>query len=139
MSARAEAFAAAAAAMAGVPFRLRGRDPVSGVDCVGLVAVALSQCGQRVCPPEGYALRMGDVGRWLSFAARNGFVAVDRQAAPQAGDLLLLQVSAVQPHLAIAMGSKGFVHAHAGLARVVVEAGTPSWPVAARWRLPAHD
>ena len=73
MSAR-EAFAAAAESLHGAPFRLHGRDAEKGVDCVGLVALALERCGRAVVAPEGYTLRALSVAPLLGFAARNGFV-----------------------------------------------------------------
>ena len=39
------AIAAAARALVGVPFRLQGRDPVLGLDCVGLVGAAMRAAG----------------------------------------------------------------------------------------------
>lgn len=129
------AFAAAAASLAGTPFRLRGRDIETGIDCVGLVALALQRCGRIPLTPEGYALRALSVAPLLSFAERNGFALVASDGSCRAGDLLLLRPSPIQAHLAISLGAEGFVHAHAGLGRVTVEAGRPPWPVAARWRL----
>lgn len=131
------AFAAAAEALCGVPFRLHGRDPATGLDCVGLVAVALERCGRRVVAPEGYALRALSVAPLLGFAARNGFARCKTSAPGEAGDLVLLRLSAIQAHLAIALDWDRFVHAHAGLGKVVVEhCPLPGAPIA-RWRLTA--
>lgn len=129
------ALAAACLALEGAPFRLHGRDPATGLDCVGLIAAALARCGRRVEAPEGYSLRALSLAPLLRFAARNGFGPVTEIEATAAGDLLLLRPSAIQAHLAVALGDGGFVHAHAGLGRVVREAGPTSCPVAARWRL----
>ena len=129
------AFAASAAALAGTPFRLHGRDPASGLDCVGLVAAALRGCGRRAVPPEGYPVRATRIAPLLRFAARNGFLAVAEGAAPRPGDLVLLRLSRIQVHLAILLAGPAFVHAHAGLGRVVIERGPPRWPAEARWRL----
>ena len=129
------AFAAACVAFEGAPFRLHGRDPATGLDCVGLIACALARCGRRVETPEGYALRALSLAPLLGFAARNGFALVADGEATAAGDLLLLRPSAVQAHLAVALDRGGLVHAHAGLGRVVREAGPISFLIAARWRL----
>ena len=128
-------FAQAAAALAGTPYRLHGRDASTGVDCVGLVALALARSGRRAVAPEGYALRALTVAPLLRFAGRNGFVPLDPGEAAAAGDLLLFRPSPIQAHLAIDLGRNGMVHAHAGLGRVTVEPGRPAWPLAARWRL----
>ena len=129
------AFAAAAEGLCGVPFRLHGRDPATGLDCVGLVAAARQRCGQEVDPPEGYALRALSVAPLLGFAARNGFAALDPLAPGQTGDLLLLRLSAIQAHLAIVLDHHRFVHAHAGLGKVVIGEGALPGRTIARWRL----
>lgn len=130
-----EAFAAAAAVLCGTPFRLHGRHPSTGLDCVGLVAAALECCGRSVEVPEGYALRALSVAPLLGFAARNGFAEVETAAQHEAGDLLLLRPSPIQAHLAIALDRDRFVHAHAGLGKVVIGQGAlPGEPIA-RWRL----
>lgn len=134
MSARG-AFAAAAEALCGTSFRLHGRDAVTGVDCVGLVVVALERCGRTVVAPEGYTLRALSVAPLLGFAARNGFAAVDVAALAQTGDLLLLRPSPIQAHLAIVLDAERFVHADAGLGKVVIGQDALPGQTVARWRL----
>ena len=130
-----ESFAAAAKALCGTPFRLHGRDPETGLDCVGLVAAALERCGRAVLAPEGYALRALSVAPLLGFAAQNGFVALDPRAPVEPGDLLLVRPSAIQAHLAIVLDRDSFVHAHAGLGKVVIGEGALPGETIARWRL----
>lgn len=127
--------AAAAEGLVGTRFRLHGRSPETGLDCVGLVAAALARCGRQPLAPAGYRLRMTDPGPWLSFAEANGFLPVPAAAPVKRGDLLLVHLRRLQPHLLIALGSATFVHAHAGLGRVVRQPGPPPGPVAAHWRL----
>lgn len=129
------AFAAAAAGLCGAPFRLHGRDPATGLDCVGLVVAALARCGRAVVAPEGYALRALSVAPLLGFATRNGFAPDDFLAPFEPGDLILLRLSEIQAHLAIAVEGGSFVHAHAGLGRVVIESGALPGTVIGRWRL----
>ena len=114
-----------ARAAIGARFRLHGRDPATGLDCVGLAALAF---GAEV--PSGYALRSGDVARVAAVAAAAGLV---RVADARAGDLLLMRSGPGQLHLAIWTGA-GIVHADAMLRRVVERPGAPPWPVVARWR-----
>ena len=52
-----EDFARAAEALAGARFRLHGRDRSTGLDCVGLVGLALADIGMPVQFPAGYRLR----------------------------------------------------------------------------------
>jgi lipoprotein Spr len=85
--------------------------------------------------PGGYALRALTVRPLLGFAAANGFHPIADDDPPAAGDLLLVRPCPVQAHLMIACGAGGFVHAHAGLGRVVRQAGELAWPTTARWRL----
>ena len=74
-------FAKAAEELVGTPFRLHGRTPAAGVDCVGLVACALKHggvpCGGAVDPPGGYGLRNRSIDRLLHLAADNGFAAIE--------------------------------------------------------------
>ncbi|MEG8037878.1 hypothetical protein QP166_00400 [Sphingomonas sp. LR60] len=50
---------AAAQQLVGVRFRVQGRDPALGLDCVGLVAVALWRAGAAVTVPRDYAVARG--------------------------------------------------------------------------------
>ncbi|MEH3046236.1 peptidoglycan endopeptidase [Sphingomonas adhaesiva] len=118
-----EAVAAAARATVGVRFRPQGRDPALGLDCVGVVAVALG----GVDLPRDYRLwcgRVPDGGVPPGMAACDG-------ARP--GDVLLCRVSPAQLHL-IVRTATGFVHADAGARRVVERPGEVPWSVVAAWR-----
>jgi cell wall-associated NlpC family hydrolase len=126
---------AAARAAIGVRFRLHGRDPASGLDCVGLVALALRAEGMRAAIPDDYALRSGDAERASAALWRAGLVAVETVGA---GDVLLLRTGPGQLHLAIA-AVPGIVHADAVLRRVVERPGVPPWPVLRCWRWPKGD
>lgn len=127
---RGERVAAAALAMVGTRFRLHGRD-ADGLDCVGLVAVALRGGGYRGAVPTGYALRCGAVAQAAEVARVAGLEPV-HDAAP--GDILLMRPAAGQLHLGVGT-REGLVHADAGARRVVARPGASPWPVLARWRL----
>lgn len=126
------ALAEAAERLVGIPFRLHGRDPVFGLDCVGLVGAALAAIGRPVRLPNGYRLRATSVGHLLEQAAFAGIVEILGAARP--GDVLLMRPGPVQHHLVIAGAEGGFVHAHAGLRRVVLTPALP-WRVERQWRL----
>lgn len=115
----------AARAAIGAPFRLHGRDPAAGLDCVGLVAWAL-----RVPAPDDYRLRSGDAGR---AAAALGAAGLRPVAAARPGDVLLCRSGPGQLHLAI-RSEDGIIHADAGLRRVVERPGAVPWPVLGIWR-----
>ncbi|ODU69350.1 MAG: hypothetical protein ABT11_12685 [Novosphingobium sp. SCN 66-18] len=121
--------AAAALNLIGTPFRLHGRDPARGLDCVGLVAEAMRRAGFHPVPPGGYGLRALSVDALVPHAEASGLAPV-----PDDGDVVLARVSPVQAHLLVA-APDGFVHAHAGLGRVTFLPGPLPWPVAREWRV----
>lgn len=131
MSGRGAAVAVAATALVGARFRLHGRDPRFGLDCVGVAAAALRGGGHEGPAPEGYALRGGSAEGWSARLDAAGLVRVDDA---QAGDLMLLATGPGQFHLAV-LTTRGFVHADAGLRRVVEVPGRPRWPAIGIWRV----
>lgn len=131
MSRRSEqAVVDAALAVLGAPFRLHGRDPAGGVDCVGLVAHALAAGGWDDAVPTGYRLRGGDVAGVAALLDRS-LVGVADMAA---GDVLLMRTGPGQLHLGV-WTAGGLVHADAGLGKVVLRPGAVAWPVLGMWRL----
>lgn len=128
MSAR---IVAAARAAVGARFRLHGREPETGLDCVGLAAWALRAGGFAGAVPSGYRLRSGNAERVAALLDAGGLVRV-ADALP--GDLVLAASGPGQLHLVIAT-EDGFVHADAGLRRVVERPGAAPWPVVGRWRV----
>ena len=64
-----EQVAAEAIGLLGVPFRLRGRFAGTGLDCVGLVLLALRRAGVKAAEPPGYALRGMEAERAAASAA----------------------------------------------------------------------
>lgn len=125
--------ALAAEQFAGCPFRLHGRDPRTGLDCIGLLEAALSACGMKVRLPTGYNLR---TGRWQDLKAHAevlGFVPCEVPVGP--GDILLLQPSPTQMHFAIISTAPGLmIEAHAGLRRVVISPVPDTCAPAGHWR-----
>jgi murein DD-endopeptidase / murein LD-carboxypeptidase len=123
---RSDARIARARALIGVPFRLHGRDPASGIDCVGLIGIALDR---REAAPTGYAMRGGTAARW---SAMMDAVAHHRRVGPKSGDVLLFEAGPVQFHLGIWTG-ESLIHADARLRRVVETPGPPRWRVVGAW------
>ncbi len=132
------AIVAAARSAIGTPFRLHGRDPALGLDCVGLVVVALRAGGATGAAPDGYALRSGDADAVAAMIVSAGLMAA---TDAQPGDVLLCRAGPGQLHLAIDGGVGGdcssgsIIHADAQLRRVVERPGSPPWPVIGRWRI----
>lgn len=133
MKPAATALAEAALRLVGSPFRLHGRDPATGLDCVGVCVAALDAIGRKVHVPPSYALRNAALGDFSGVLAQAGLGTTQEPEAP--GDIVLLQLCAVQFHLIIAVGSGYFVHAHAGLRRVIQSPGPNTDSVIERWRL----
>jgi hypothetical protein len=122
--------AAAASALVGTPFRLHGRDPRTGLDCIGVLAAALGREGPL---PNGYALRTLCHPDFTGIAAKLGLVPAC--GAVLTGDVLVLRPSPCQFHLAIAASAQSVVHAHAGLRKVVAGPLPAGWPLVGHWRL----
>jgi cell wall-associated NlpC family hydrolase len=127
MTSHEAAVVAAARACLGARFRLHGRAKETGLDCIGLAAIAYGKDGV----PAGYALRGGDPRRVTVAIAGFGLVPAPDQSRP--GDLLLLRAGPHQLHLAI-LTDRGFIHADARLRRVAEVPGLSLWPVLGRWR-----
>jgi hypothetical protein len=119
----------AAMTLVGVPFRLHGRDPASGLDCMGLVAEAMLRAGYKPVAPNGYSLRASSVESLLPFVSANGLKRVRKD-----GVIALVKVNPLQPHLLVRVQG-GFVHAHAGIGRVTFLPGELPWPIHTQWRV----
>lgn len=126
------ALARAAAGFIGVRFRLYGREPRNGLDCVGLVSAALAEIGRRPLSLGGYGLHNRTVSHWFLEAELSGLRRVNDRAIM--GDIVLISPSPLQHHLLIAESGKWAIHAHATLRRVVREPILPSNRVVAQWR-----
>ncbi|MCR2834266.1 C40 family peptidase [Parerythrobacter lacustris] len=133
MTGRQEAFAQAAEALVGSPFRLHGRSREHGLDCVGLVAAALEASGHVLPPIPPYALRNSRYDFVPGFAERCGFCPVSGEF--RRGDLVMVAPGPGQRHLLIAVTPIAFVHGHAGLRRVVRTPLRPDWNITHHWRL----
>ncbi len=132
MSVSSDALADAALALVGCPFRLHGRDPATGLDCVGLVSAALAAVGAQPIAPTGYGLRNLDIDQWLPLAGQSGLLPASGPLG--VGDVVLIALPNCQHHLVIVTDAGNVVHAHAGLRRVVRQPLDPAWRIYARWR-----
>ena len=127
------ALAAAAEKLVGAPFRLHGRDPQTGLDCIGVLTSALGEIGRSASLPANYALKSRMIPDLNELADRCGLI--ETQGALMPGDVVFTRVSPCQHHLLLAVRQNRFVHAHAGLRRVVISDGPLPWPAIACWQL----
>lgn len=121
-------YAARAQALVGTRFRAQGRGE-GGLDCIGVVLATFGIEADAV--RADYALRAVDPRQLCE-----GLLRYFRRISPgqmRAGDVLLLSAGDRQLHLAVRT-SQGFVHAHAGLRRVVETPGSPDWPLLGVYR-----
>lgn len=102
--------------MVGARFRPQGSDPGTGLDCVGLVWAAYAAAGARLVRPLGYPMRGWSRARVEAELTAAGFRPAG--GAARVGDVVLIGLGAGQVHLGL-IGAHSFVHAHAGLRRVV--------------------
>ena len=123
-----------AMALCGAPFCLHGRDEDSGLDCIELAAQCLIAAHFECDVPNGYSIRGGSEQAISKFMAEAGFERFPGESALCEGDIVLARPSPVQWHFLIRAGD-GFVHAHAGLGKVVHCPGAAPWPIAAIFRL----
>jgi len=126
-------FAAAAIKCLDTPFRLHGRSSRFGLDCVGLVIVCLAAVSKEIPHLPDYGLRNIRLNGLSKTARKAGFVPAT--GGVQTGDLLLVRPGPAQTHFLIASGASAFVHADAGLRRVVQIPGPLRWPIIRHFRL----
>lgn len=112
--------------LVGIPFRPQGRDPATGLDCVGVAINAFGIDPGAI--RRDYRLR-GDHQHEIQRTLQRWFHQV-HPSAPEPGDLILCSVRYDLPHFAIQCG-QSFIHADARLRRVVETPGRLEWPVLA--------
>lgn len=121
-------YAERAQALVGTRFRPQGRGE-SGVDCVGLVLSAFGISPDEV--RRDYRIAGNCIGE-VRARLDEHFRPV-RKAELKSGDVMLLATGKQQLHLAVRT-EQGFVHAHAGIRRVVETPGMPEWTLLAVYR-----
>jgi cell wall-associated NlpC family hydrolase len=118
-----------ARSLVGVRFRPQGRDPATGLDCVGLILRVFG------IPPEqvrrDYRLS-GNSAAELDAQLSRYFRRLSNEAS-RVGDVVLCAVRGGQLHLAVDCG-RSFIHADARARRVVETPGAPQWPILGMYR-----
>jgi len=127
-----ETIAAAAASLVGTRFQLNGRDPQTGLDCVGVILAALAASGRTAPPLPHYTMRRTHLDPFDRLAGSHGLRDVFGPSWP--GDVLVFRTGPAQWHAAVALDGERIVHAHAALRRVVSSTVPPDWTIARHWR-----
>lgn len=132
-----ERVAEAALQCVGSPFRLHGRDPKNGLDCVGLALHALLAVRAVLPPPDNYTLRGPGRATIMAWADASGLMALPGNEPVRPGDIQLVAPAPGQSHLLVRCVA-GFVHAHLGCRKTLAMRGDSPWTVIANWRLAKH-
>ncbi|WOE75687.1 NlpC/P60 family protein [Alterisphingorhabdus coralli] len=122
----------------GAPFRFQGRDPETGLDCVGVARHALRDLTNIPLPDFRYSLRGPGRSTCRAWAEKAGLTALASDSIVLPGDILCVAPGPGQHHLMVAV-DQGFVHAHYSIGKVVLWPDHQDWPLVAHWRLdPIH-
>ena len=117
------ALVAAARACLGTPFHHQGRLPGIGLDCIGLIVVALRAVGWTVVDRCDYA-RRPDGSSLAAALMAHGAVRVD---TPLPGDVLLFAFDGQPQHVALLSAPDCIIHAYAPAGKVVEVGLNGSW------------
>lgn len=126
--------AARACAQLGTPFRLFGRSAGKALDCVGLALVAAGphwKVGVEVPP---YRLRGDFSGAIMATLGNSAFARMHRGTECAEGDIAIVAPGPKQLHFMVCT-TGGWVHADAGIGRVVCRPGPLPWRLDSLWRL----
>jgi len=105
----------AARACLGTPFHHQGRMPGVGLDCIGLVIVALRETGMDIRDRSDYG-RRPDGTSLVAALEQHGATRVDEM---KAGDILVFRYDRQPQHVALATSGDTMIHAFAPAGKVV--------------------
>lgn len=112
-----------------VPFRHRGRS-MRGVDCIGLLVVALEMVGRPVADRRVYG--RSPEADLLREALVAEFGAPIHKSQLQVGDIVTMQWNGRPQHVGLVtdylLGGLGLIHADVSLGRVVEHRLADPWP-----------
>ncbi len=127
-------FARAAAACVGARFRLQGRDPEIGLDCVGLILWCARQCELPVSHVPDYTLTSRAEAMEPHLLLAGFRQLTDLRELP--GDVMIFQMPGGMSHVAVC-SAQGMIHADMRFRRVVEHRVDACWRerLIALWRL----
>jgi cell wall-associated NlpC family hydrolase len=115
MTTRSDTMIAAARTCLGTPFHHQGRIPQQGLDCIGLIVVALQATNIIVQDRVDYA-RWPEAEALATALAAHGAVPV---VLPEPGDILLFVLAGRAQHVALCTAHEQMIHAYAPAGKVV--------------------
>lgn len=118
----------------GTPFRSQGRLAGVGLDCVGVVLLALSAVAVQPLVPVAYRISSSRNEAAIDDALGSVDMFAVERGATNPGDVIIYGLPTGQSHLAIATLDT-IIHAHLGLGLVVEGIADPSWERRRVWRL----
>jgi cell wall-associated NlpC family hydrolase len=114
---------AAARSCLGTPFHHQGRAPGIGLDCIGLIVVALRAAGATVHDRTYYG-RRPDGHSLIEALKAHGAKTFD---GIRAGDVLLFRYDGQPQHAALATGPDSMIHSFAPAGKVIETSIGPYW------------
>lgn len=139
-------FVACARSFLGVRFAHQGRNPASGLDCLGLLIATAEKAGISI---DGFPPRMLDDRQYghrpdTEYLQETLARYLQPVATAEIGDVLLLRIHGRPQHLALvsdypAVGEYGMIHAYAAARKVVEHRLDALWrqQIHCIYRLPA--
>lgn len=112
-----------ARACLGTPFHHQGRKKGVGLDCIGLIVVALTENGYVVRDRADYGLRP-EKGALVQALEAHGARRVD---GFEAGDVLVFVYDGQPQHVALASSGETLIHAFAPVGAVVESGVSTYW------------
>jgi len=113
----------AARTCVGTPFHHQGRQPGIGLDCIGLIVIALRAIGYDVSDRTDYSPRP-DGQSLVNALKEHGMTRTDNI---QAGCILLFRYDHQPQHVALATGTNTMIHSFAPARQVVETVIGPYW------------
>ena len=107
----------------GTSFHHQGRTPMAGLDCIGLVVIALRHVGIDVVDRTDYGMRPDGVSLLESITAHGA----ELVSSITQGDLLVFRYDHQPQHVALASSDNSLIHAFAPAGRVVESAIGAYW------------
>jgi len=99
------------------PFHHQGRSPGVGIDCIGLIIIAMIAANIKVNDRTDYG-RRPDKDSLINALEEHGATPIEKEAA-RAGDVLVFRYDNQPQHVALATSENTMIHSFAPAGKVV--------------------